>query len=113
MSKLTITVLLSLLALNFAQAAEVSPGDYEYTKVDSIKKDALFIKLSTGRVLEFNKKLVECDAYVDTCYLYFDNSRNLDYALYGLDVCYSENCKDQHPNFPNFQLVLKSIEERD
>ena len=105
---LRIILITFLLSLNTFANEYISPSDYQYLNEDSHSEN-VSIKLKNNTVLEFIKSGQECIRYVDSCYLYFDNQKNPDFELVGIDPCYSQMCKDAPANFSNYQLILKKI----
>lgn len=100
-------IIFSLLLTTIKSYAQpLAPQTYSYIYV-SQSPWSIHIKLNTGKVLVFEKPEQNCDAYVDTCYLDFDNGHTSEYELFGIDPCLSIDCKEEHPNFPNYSLILQ------
>ena len=112
MTKLVLCYLL-ISTLTFASGyREYLPHEYDYTQTttsDDVQK-IIRIKTNKGLNLEFKLEKRECDPYVDNCFLSFFNEKNTNFELFGSEVCFGDSCKDSHPKFPNFQLVLRERE---
>lgn len=101
-----IVALTLLTSLNTLASDGFSPSEYEYIYKDD-NSQKVHILLHNEIELEFTRAKEECVRSVDTCYLDFDNHKNPDYQLYGMDPCFSQNCKDGPLNISNYQVILR------
>ena len=104
------SILLSLFSLS---AREFLPHEYEFLPLNSNDKASKTLRIKTiqNDILEFKLEKQECDPYVDNCFLTFSNDKNPGFELSGVEVCFSESCKWGNDLFPNFNIVLSSVEE--